>query len=49
MEIISGNKTCALTASESNAKKDAIVIAIGTKITSNAISEQNSTLTGHYE
>jgi hypothetical protein len=43
MEIISGNKTYVLTAGESNAKKDAIVIAIGTKITSNLRSNLFST------
>jgi len=42
MEIISGNKMCVLTANESNAKKVAIVIVTGTKITSNTISKQNS-------
>jgi hypothetical protein len=34
MEIISGNKMCVLTVDESNAKKGAIVIAIGIRATS---------------
>jgi hypothetical protein len=34
MEIISGNKTCVLTANESNAKKDVIAIVTGIKVIS---------------
>ena len=34
MEITSGNKTCVLTANESNVKKDVIAIATGIKVIS---------------